>query len=187
MSELRVKFSGYGGQGVILSAYIVGKATAIYDGKQASMTQAYGPEARGGACSSQLVIDKKAINYPLVDTTYILVALSQAGYDKFLPDLKNKGTLLYDNDLVSVVQDHSKYNALAIPATRLAEELGKRIVANIVMVGFVIAQTKLASRESMLRAIKESVPAKFIDLNLKAFEVGFNYKPSKRRKSGGKK
>lgn len=176
MKELRVKISGFGGQGIILSSYIVGKAASIFDGKNASMTQAYGPEARGGACSSQVVISPHEVDYPLVDETEVLIAMSQEGYDKFLHILLEDGILLYDSDLVTNLQSHKSFKTRKIPATRIAEELGKKIVANIVMLGFATAQAKIASPEAMKQAIIGSVPAKFKELNIKAFDYGYNYK-----------
>lgn len=176
MKELRVKISGFGGQGIILSSYIVGQAASIFDGKSASMTQAYGPEARGGACSSQVVISDNEVDYPLVDIADVLIAMSQEGYDKFLPILRKKGILLYDEDLVKKIQSHEGIVAKSIPATRLAESMGKKIVANIVMLGFVTAQSKIASYEAMKQAISKSVPVKFRELNLKAFQLGYDYK-----------
>ena len=175
MANLTVKICGFGGQGIILSAYILGKAASIFDGKNTSMTQAYGPEARGGACSSQLVIDDKTVNYPLVDKADIMIALSQEGYDIFFPILKKGGILLYDLDLIKNIRSHKGIIDRAIPATRIAEDLGKSIIANIVMLGFATAQAKIASVEAMKKSIAESVPEKFKELNLKAFEKGFNY------------
>lgn len=175
MPELRVKISGFGGQGIILSSYIVGKAASIFDGKNASMTQAYGPEARGGACSSQVVISNEVVDYPLVDAADVLIAMSQEAYDTFLPILKKKGTLLFDSDLVTNLQEHRQINVKSIPATRLAEDMGKKIVANIVMLGFVTAQTKVATYDAMKKAIRESVPAKFAELNMTAFQLGYDY------------
>lgn len=176
MNELRVKISGFGGQGIILSAYIIGKAASIYDKKNAAMTQAYGPEARGGACSSQVVISSHEVDYPLVDTADVLIALSQEGYDTFSPILKKDGILLYDSDLVTKLQPHDEIISKPIPATRIAENLGKTIVANIVMLGFATAQAKIATPEAMKKSIKESVPKKYVDLNLKAFQIGLEYK-----------
>ncbi|MCD4829393.1 MAG: 2-oxoacid:acceptor oxidoreductase family protein [Candidatus Cloacimonetes bacterium] len=175
MENKRIKISGFGGQGIILSAHIVGQAASIYDGKNASMTQAYGPEARGGACSSQVVISDTEVDYPLVDTSDVLLALSQEGYDKFVGSLRDGGILCYDNDLVGVLQDHSRFDARAIPATRIAEELGKKIVANIVMLGFATRQAGFASYDAMKRTVLERVPPKFRDLNETAFERGYNY------------
>ena len=175
MSELRVKISGFGGQGIILSSFIIGKAASIYDQQHSSMTQAYGPAARGGACSSQVVISSDNVEYPLVDTADVLIAMSQEGYDTFLPILKKGGILLYDTDLVENIQSHEDIIAKGIPATRLAEKFGKKIVANIVMLGFATKQAKIVSPEAMQEAIADSVPSKFVDLNMRAFQAGFDY------------
>ncbi len=176
MKDLRVKISGFGGQGIILSSYILGEAASIHDRKNASMTQAYGPEARGGACSSQVVISDIEVDYPLVDTSDVLLALSQEGYNTFYPHLKDGGILLYDTDLVKDIQDHSRVNAKAIPATRIAEELGKKIVANIVMLGFAVAQANVCTFKAMQKAVAKSVPKKFLELNMKALDTGYQYK-----------
>ncbi len=173
MEEQRVKIAGFGGQGIILMAYILGKAVSIYDGKFSAMTEAYGPESRGGACSSQLVISGTEVNYPLVDKADVLIALSQEGYDTFKGIVDEGGTVFYETDLVKNVRHHAKTKVFDIPCTRLAEEMGKKIVANIVMLGFITAKAKIASKEAMLRAIKESVPEKFIALNVSAFEKGY--------------
>jgi 2-oxoglutarate ferredoxin oxidoreductase subunit gamma len=175
MTELRVKISGFGGQGIILSSYILGQAASIYDGNQASMTQAYGPEARGGACSAQVVISNHEIDYPLVDQADVLIAMSQEGYDKFLPILMKEGILIYDTDLVKRLQSHADITAKTIPATRLAEGMGKKIVANIVMLGFATAQAEIATYEAMKKAITDSVPDRFTDLNHRAFQLGYEY------------
>jgi len=175
MSEMRVKIAGFGGQGVILSSYIVGKAASIFDGQNASMTQAYGPEARGGACNSQVVISRNEIDYPLVDAADVLIALSQEGYDRFFSVLKEGGILLYDSDLVTNLNAHDSVIAKPIPATRIAEKLGRTIFANIVMLGFATAQAKVTSPEAMEESVRQSVPRKFIDVNVKAFQTGYNY------------
>jgi len=175
MKEQKIKISGFGGQGVILSAYIIGKAASIYDKKNASMTQAYGPEARGGACSSQVVISDRDIDYPLVDNADVLIALSQEGYDKFIIILKKDGILLYDSDLVENLKHSSKINSNPIPATRVAEELGAKITANVVMMGFFTAIVKMVSIEAMKQSIQESVPSKYTELNMRAFDEGYNY------------
>ncbi len=175
MKEQKIKISGFGGQGVILSAYIIGKAASIYDKKNASMTQAYGPEARGGACSSQVVISPKEVDYPLVDEADVLIALSQEGYDKFISILKKDGILLYDSDLVENLKHSSKINSNPLPVTRVAEELGNKIVANVVMMGFFTAVAKMVSIEAMKQSIQESVPSKYTELNMRAFDEGYNY------------
>jgi len=175
MESKKLKISGFGGQGIILSSYIVGKAASVFDGKAAAMTQVYGPEARGGACSSQVVINEDFVDYPLVDTADVLVAMSQEGCDKFLPILKSGGILFYDDGFVSGVDSRGKFKALSIPATGLAEKLGKKIVANIVMLGFMTAHTDLVSAGAMEAAIRDSVPEKYVEVNLTAFKTGLEY------------
>ena len=173
MAEIR--FAGYGGQGIIRSGIIAGKAASIHDSKHATMSQSFGPEARGGACSSQLVISESKVLYPYITKSDVLVAMSQAGYDKFEPEMSEEAMLLYDEDLVKPKAPRGKILAHGIPATRFAEELGIKIVANVVMLGFFTAITKLVTYESMKKALPGLVPEKALPLNLKAFERGYTY------------
>ena len=177
-----IRFAGYGGQGIIRSGIIVGKAASIYDSKFGTMSQSFGPEARGGACSSQLVVSDSKVLYPYITTSDILVAMSQEGYDKFEPELGEKGMLLMDEDLVKPKPPRGKIKVLSIPATRFAEELGKKIVANVVMLGFFTAVTDVVGYDAMKKALPGSVPDKALDLNIKAFERGYEYG----KKSSGK-
>src|SRR5215813_14988347 len=133
VSEIRI--AGFGGQGVILSAVVLGKAASIYENGFATMTQNFGPEARGGACSAQLVLSDKPVLYPYVTRPDVLVVMSQEAYVKFGSELKDGGTLLIERDLVRVTDLPANTKIYSVPATRLAEELGKRMVLNIVMVG----------------------------------------------------
>ena len=174
-TELRV--TGFGGQGIILAGYIIGKAAAIYDGKHATMVQAYGPEARGSACSSQVIIDNESVLYPYIRKMDILLALSQEGYDKFAPQLQKNGILLYDQDLVEIGVMPDVRVVKAAPATRIAEKLGRVMVANIAMLGFLAAQSDVVSAEAMKKAILASVPKGTGELNTNAFEQGFQYQP----------
>jgi 2-oxoglutarate ferredoxin oxidoreductase subunit gamma len=174
-----IRISGFGGQGVGLAGHIIGKALAIYDGKEAVMTQAYGPEARGGASSANIIASEEPIDYPFVQNPDILVALSQEAYTKFRPDAKPDATILIDDGLVEPFGDDQPYK---IPATQLAEELGRRIVTNMVMLGFFTAVTGLISQEAMEEAIKSSVKERFIELNLKAFDKGYEHAAKERAK-----
>lgn len=170
--RVEIRIAGFGGQGVVLTGLILGKALAIYDGLEAVMTQAYGPEARGGASSANLVVADQEIAYPFVQHPDILVALSQEAYTKFRPTSKPDAILILEQDLVEpTAEDHY----FAIPATRIAEQLGKRIVANVVMLGFFTAVTQLTSRESVEAAIRDTVKPKTIPLNMNAFAAGFDY------------
>jgi 2-oxoglutarate ferredoxin oxidoreductase subunit gamma len=173
LSEIRI--AGFGGQGVILSAIILGRAASIHQGAFATMTQSFGPEARGGACSAQLILSESPILYPYVTQPDILVVMSQEAYTRFVPELKDGGTLIVEQDLVRVTELKPNTRVFSIPATRIAEELGKRMVLNSVMVGFFTAVAQLLEKDAVSKAVSDSVPASFRDLNLKAFEKGFEY------------
>jgi 2-oxoglutarate ferredoxin oxidoreductase subunit gamma len=167
-----IRFAGFGGQGVVLAGFILGKAAALYCGLEAVMTQSYGPEARGGASSANVVLSDTAIDYPFVQTPNLLIALSQEAYTKFRPSADAEALILIDQDLVQPTANDPVYS---IPATSIAEELGKRIVANMVMLGFLTEVYKNIPTEAMEKAIKDSVKPKTIELNLAAFSQGYKY------------
>jgi 2-oxoglutarate ferredoxin oxidoreductase subunit gamma len=173
LTEIRV--AGFGGQGVILSAIVLGKAASIYQGGYSTMTQNFGPEARGGACSAQLILSDSPVLYPYVTKPDILVVMSQEAYVRFVPELKDRGILIIEQDLVRVSGIRQELQVYSIPATRIAEELGKRMVLNSVMVGFFTAVTNLLDADAVRNAVVDSVPPSFLDLNLKAFEKGLQY------------
>jgi 2-oxoglutarate ferredoxin oxidoreductase subunit gamma len=169
-----VRIAGFGGQGIVLAGYVLGKALALYADREAVMTQSHGPEARGGASSADLVISEGEIAYPFVQQPDIMVALSQEAYTKFRPLAKPEALILIDGDLVVPLDgDQCK----AIPATQLAEDLGRRIVANVVMLGFFTAVTGLVDPQAMLKALETSVKPKTLPINLKAFQAGYEYEP----------
>ena len=170
--HVEVRLGGFGGQGIILSGKIMGRAQAIYEGRQVSFSRSYGPEARGGACSSALVISDGPILYPHVERPNLMVMMSQAAYAKYHDQLAEGGRLLVDADLVEVDPDADQ-DVTAIPATHIAtEELGLRIVANIVMLGAVSALSDITSKEAMRRAVLDSVPEGTEEMNENAFERG---------------
>jgi len=173
VSEIRI--AGFGGQGVILSAVVLGKAASIYENGFATMTQNFGPEARGGACSAQLVVSDSPVLYPYVTRPDIMVIMSQEAYSRFAPELKPGGMLIIEEDLVRVSDLKGDPKVYSIPATRFAEELGKRMVLNSVMVGFFTAVTKLFDAEAVRKAVLDSVPPNLRELNLRAFDKGFTY------------
>ncbi len=175
MQLTEIRIAGFGGQGVILSAMVLGKAACIYQDGFATMTQSFGPEARGGACSAQLVLSGSPILYPYVSRPDILVVLSQEAYTRFIPELKDGGTLIVERDLVRLADLKPNIKIYSVPATRLAEDLGKKMVLNSVMVGFFTCVTGLLDKEAVRSAIDDSVPAAFRELNIKAFESGFEY------------
>ena len=123
------------------------------------MTQTFGPEARGGACSAQVILSDEPVLYPYVTQPDILVVMSQEAYTKFAPELKEDGMLIIEQDLVRVDNLPAGIRVFSVPATRIAEELGKRMVLNIVMVGFFAAVTKLIDPDAVRQAVADSVPA----------------------------
>ena len=175
MAKTEIRIGGLGGQGVILSAVILGKAAAIHDKKHATMIQAFGPEARGSACSAQLIISDDPIGYPYVKQPDILIVMSRDACAQFAPTLKPGGLLLYEQDLVSPDEGMAAVRCYGIAATRFAEELGRRLVLNIVMVGFTVGVTRLLSVEAAEQALLASVPKGTEELNLKAFRKGLEH------------
>lgn len=173
MNEIRI--SGFGGQGVIRCGYIIGRIASLFDGKHATLTQSFGPEARGSACSAQILVDADPIRYPYVTQPDTVVTMSQEAYDKFGADLVEGGLLLIDEDLVKPGPSERERRMYAIPATRIAEQLGNRIAANIVMLGFFTAVAGIVSVDAARKALPSSVPERFVDLNLEAFEKGYEY------------
>jgi 2-oxoglutarate ferredoxin oxidoreductase subunit gamma len=175
MQLTEIRLAGFGGQGVILSAIILGKAASIFQGEFATMTQNFGPEARGGACSAQLVVSSSPILYPYVTKPDILVILSQEAYVRFGSEVKDGGILIVEQDLVQISNLKENVRVYSVSATRIAEELGKRMVLNSVMVGFFTTVTHLLKPEAVRKAVADSVPANFRELNLKAFDRGLEH------------
>jgi 2-oxoglutarate ferredoxin oxidoreductase subunit gamma len=175
MAITQIRGGGFGGQGVIMAGMIVGRAASLYDGLESSLSQSFGPEARGSACSAQVIVSDSRIHYPYVTSADILVAMSQEAFEKFATNMDPKGKLLIEGDLVEVHDLPPDVSVHAIPSTRLAEEIGRRLVANIVMVGFFTAVADLITDGAARRAVKDLVPKGTEDLNLMAFDRGYEY------------
>jgi len=177
LNRLEIRLSGFGGQGIIRSGEIVGRAAALYDGRYATFTQSYGPESRGGACAAQVMIadDPVELSYPHLVDPSVLIIMSQGAYNKYVPGFRPDGLLVVDEDLVELDEAAESLRVTGIPATRLAEELGRRIVANVVMLGFVAAIADIVSPEAMKKAVLDSVPKGTEELNTRAFETGYEY------------
>lgn len=172
MSRTEIRITGMGGQGVVLSGHIIGRACAINAGKHATMIQSFGPEARGSACSATLAVSDTEVLYPYIGRPDIFAVMSGEGYDKYADELKDDGILIYEVDLVHPTFKEGQ-RAFGVPSTRIAESLGRSIVQNIVMLGFFAAATKIVSLDDMREAVKASVPPGTEDLNLKAFDSGW--------------
>lgn len=172
--RIEIRITGFGGQGVVLAGHIIGHACAIEAEMNATMIQSFGPEARGSACSATLAVSTGEVLYPYIGRPDILVAMSSEGYEKYRDQLKDDGTLIYEQDLVQPKVKRGQRSS-CVPSTRIAESLGRAIVQNIVMVGFVGAVTGLVPREALRQAVVHSVPPGTEELNLAAFDRGFEY------------
>jgi 2-oxoglutarate ferredoxin oxidoreductase subunit gamma len=173
--EKEILISGFGGQGIVLAGNILGKAAALYDDKHSTLTQSYGPEARGGSCSAQVIISDEEILFPYVEEPQVLVCMSQEGYTKNIDSLVPGGLLIWDTDLVQVGEHDSSLTTYNVPSTRFAGELGNEMMANIVMLGFLSAVSNLVSVDSLLKAVLTSVPPHTKEKNEKAFARGREY------------
>ena len=174
-----IRICGFGGQGVILAGIILGKSACLFDGKEAVQTQSYDPEARGGASKCEVVISDGKIDYPKVQSPDILVAMSNEALLKYIVDLKDNGTLIVDpgttdvEDVREFIDEHN-IKVYEAPATKTAtDEIGLKIVANIVMVGAITKITEVISKEAAVKAIEASVPKGTEEKNIKAFEAGY--------------
>jgi len=164
--------TGFGGQGIVLAGRILGQAAALGDKKESTLVQSYGPESRGGACSAQVIVADTVIQYPYIKTPDVLVCMSQSAYDKYKDQLKPDGLLLVDRDLVKT---DGRREFFAVPATRMAEELGRVMMANIIMIGFTVAVAGVVSEAAARGAVAASVPRGTEKVNDQAFTKGFEY------------
>ncbi|MFQ5901069.1 MAG: 2-oxoacid:acceptor oxidoreductase family protein [Thermodesulfobacteriota bacterium] len=169
-----MRFSGSGGQGMILAGIIVAEAAAIYDGKKAVQSQSYGPESRGGASKSEVIISDEDIDYPKATEIDAMLALTQEACSKYYKDIKKDGILLIDSDEVTDMPD-GDFKLFSYPIIRSArEEIGKSIVANIISIGMIIELTNVVSQKAIEKAVLARVPKPFLDLNTRAINFGFD-------------
>ena len=173
--RVEVRFAGFGGQGIIKSGIIVASAASIHAGKNSVQTQSYGPESRGGACKSEVVISEQEIDFPKVVQPDVLIVMSQHAYNEYAEDIKPDGTVIMDPDMIPMERDMGAVKVFRVPATKIADQLGRRIVANIVMLGAFVAITKVMDEGAVKESIKENIPKGTEELNLAAFEKGYEY------------
>ncbi|WP_457620670.1 2-oxoacid:ferredoxin oxidoreductase subunit gamma [Methanopyrus sp.] len=166
-----IRISGFGGQGIVLAGVVLGRAAAVYEGYNAVQTQSYGPEARGGASRSDVIVSDEEVMYPYVRQPDFLVTMSQEAYEKYVNDVPEGGLVVYDSTLVEPSREDVKH--VGVPATELAEEeLGLRIVANMVILGALRELTGIVSFDSLRKAVEDSVPPGTEDVNVRALKLG---------------
>lgn len=169
-AEIRV--GGFGGQGMAVAGYLIGKAASLYQGLEAVVTQAYGPEARGGASSADIIVADGPIDYPFLTKADVLLLLSQEAYSRYRWEAKPAAAVLIDDGLVTPDRGDTPHG---IRATSLAEGLGRRIFANVVMLGFFSRVTGILERASLEKALETTVPPRTMEMNLRAFALGYEF------------
>lgn len=170
-----IRFAGFGGQGIIRSGLIVAMAACLYGDKNAVQTQSYGPESRGGSCRSEVVIADEAVDFPKVDKPDVVIIMSQEAYHKHVNTAKEGAIILIDPDMVTDRDDPPKAKVYDVPATKIAEDLGKTIVANVVMLGAMVVLTNIVTPDAMKQAVLRNIPTGTEKLNTAAFERGLVY------------
>ena len=170
--KTEIRLGGVGGQGIALAGTLLCKAAALFDDKEAVFTQTHGPEARGGASRADVIIGESSVAYPFVTRPQVLVVLFQEAYEKFRSQLDDGGLLIVEEDLVQLREDD--HDAIKLPAVRIAKDLGNKLAANIIMLGYLIRKTGVVSREAMEEAIRNTVREQHVELNLQALEIGWN-------------
>jgi len=176
--RVEVRFAGFGGQGIIKSGIITAAAACIHSGKNAVQTQSYGPESRGGACKSEVVISEEEIDFPKVVEPDVLIVMSQHAYNEYAESTKPNGTIIMDLGMIPHEKELKNVKVFRIPATKIAEELGRKIVANIVMLGAFVAITGILDKNALKESIKANIPRGTEELNLTAFAKGYEYAKS---------
>ena len=169
--SINIQFCGFGGQGIVLLSIVFGTAAVIKAGMNAVQTQSYGSAARGGECQAEVIVSKNPIGSPMADQMDILVAMSQSALDKYLPRLRTNGALILDPEFVTH-PDRSDIRVIEVPATQMAGELGVKLAANMVMLGFLRQAVGLFTEEDMMETVRENVPARFVTVNLEAAKQG---------------
>ena len=172
MERCRMVFSGSGGQGVITAAIIIAEAAVLYENLIAVQSQMYGPEARGGATRSDIIISDSKINYPKVYQPNVLVCLTQEAYNKFYPIIRPGGLLITDTRYVKTQRKADAMQRELPMYQTVMEEIGKPIVFNIFMLGVVISMTQLLKPESIIKVLEARIPSGFLEMNRQALNLG---------------
>jgi 2-oxoglutarate ferredoxin oxidoreductase subunit gamma len=173
--RFEVRVAGFGGQGIIRAGLILAMAASLFEDKNAVQTQSYGPESRGGSCKSEVVISDEEIDFPKALEPDVLLVMSQAAYTRYVGTVKGGGTLIFDPDMIPQQKEKLPFNAYQVPATKMAEDMGRTIFANVIMLGALTAITNIVKADAMKNAILSNIPKGTEKLNLEAFEKGYEY------------
>ena len=175
MSQISIRFGGFGGQGIVLSAIIIASGTVLHEGKSAIQTQSYGPESRGGSSKAEVIVSDKDIDYPLIEKADVLICLSQDALDSYFHDTHENSLVIIDPAFINDVPGSDHVRLIEIPSTKLADELESRLVANMIILGALIALTSVISEDSLEKSIKDNTPSAFHELNISGMRAGIRY------------
>ncbi len=167
-----IRIAGTGGMGAVLAGVILGHAAVVYGGLNAVQSQSYGSEARGTAAKSEVIISDSSINYPKVRKSDILVAMSKSAFDAYINDSKPRSIIILDPDLVHHDDNLEDYNVIGIPAMRVADDLGVRLVSNMIMLGALVKNLNLFPLEALEKALEDIVSQKHLEIDIKALRKG---------------
>ena len=168
-----IRFAGTGGMGVVLAGIILGHAAVTYGGLEAIQSQSYGSEARGTAAKSEVIISDEPINYPKVRESDYFIVMSQKALEMYLCGAKKGSVVLADPDLVHI-DDIEGYEVVQVPAMKTADEMGMRLVSNMVMLGAFVKKSGLFPIEVLEKTLAEFVSKKFLQADIDAVRAGAN-------------
>jgi 2-oxoglutarate ferredoxin oxidoreductase subunit gamma len=169
--KIEIRLAGTGGQGVILASVILAEAAGVHEGYEVVQTQSYGPEARGGASKADVIISSEPILFPKCRKLDVVVCLSQQAADKYLNDLKVRGTVVVDS---FYVRECPRAGAICLPLTETSRsELGRELFTNIMMLGALARVTQVVKLESLEKAVASRAPARTLEINRKALALGW--------------
>jgi len=174
--RLEIRFAGFGGQGVILASVILGK-TVIFEGKEAIQNEVYGPEKRGSLLRSDIIItDGAKIHHSVIDKADILVVMSESALEAHKNNIKKEGLVIIDSQMIKNRELLKGLNVVEIPAREIAEKVGSSLTTNMVILGYLCKLKNIVKLESLLGVLETSVKKKYVELNKKAIEEGYNFK-----------
>lgn len=166
-----IRIAGTGGMGVVLAGVILGHAAAVYAKMEALQTQSYGSEARGTAAKSEVIISDEPIKYPKVRESDYFVVMSQKALDMYLSGARKGSVVLADPDLVDT-SGVEGYEIVEVPAMRTADELGLRLVSNMVMLGALVQKSGVFSLDHLEKALADMISSKALQMDIDAIHAG---------------
>ena len=175
MSRFEVRIAGLGGQGIVTAGVMIGRAASVFGGKNVTLAQSYGPESRGGASKVEVIVSDEKINYPKLRKPSLVAVMSQEAYRKNVDDLTGDTIVIIDPDMIQDNQLNHTAKTYRVPATSIAEHLGKKIVSNMVMVGAIIGLTNMVETAAVEKAIAKYTPRGTEQLNITAFKSGYDF------------